>query len=445
MQPDLAGGPNRTTQDRRLLWLLLLTPVLLSLVAMWALDHAKATKPLFSVTNLVGPTTQSLLAGRGITVCTEDMGTLGNPICFHAARMPATAVVVATGIRLFGDHYMRVASFKTLLFLLPLELAIYLVWRTLPHSGWRRLMVLLLLLAPFGITAFLADVSNLLVDEGYSYSFLALAAAMLFFDWPWSRLRRALLFAITLDGLYLAKSGMLVAVLVLLGGFLIMEQRAALRWLVIALVAAAPAGWALHQHHASGRYSIGTSLDGINLHKGNNAGFLQNYPPRHGDSLDFYDFELSRGLHFPDEWSFNDYHRNAALAFLRTHPRESFTGDIRKAKVLFFSFEKIGSSASHGARKVLEDGGMVVFRLMLWSAIVGATLVLFRSRNPGARPLRFAAGAFLALVAACSLPYLAGFAYTRHVSVLIYPTALFCSRLLCGPERNYNGSSMLTG
>ncbi len=49
------------------------------------------------------------------------------------------------------------------------------------------------------------------------------------------------------------------------------------RWLM-----AAPVGWATWQHHASGRYSLGTSIDGINLHKGNDAVFLEHYPPRTG-------------------------------------------------------------------------------------------------------------------------------------------------------------------
>src|SRR5271154_757464 len=175
------AGPDRTAQDRRLLWLLLIVPVVLSLAGVWVLDSAKAHKPLFSVTNMVGPTTQSLLAGDGLTICTEDMGTRGNPICFHAARMPMTAMVVALGIRVFGDHYLRVACFKTLLLLLPVELCLYLVWRRLPRPGGRRLLVVMLLLAPFAITAFLADVTNILVDEGYSYSFLAAAVALLFF------------------------------------------------------------------------------------------------------------------------------------------------------------------------------------------------------------------------------------------------------------------------
>jgi hypothetical protein len=448
MAEIFAAGPDRTMQDRRWLWLLLIIPVVMSLAGVWILDHTKAHKPLFTMTNMVGPTTQSLLAGGGLTVCTADMGTLGNPICFHAARMPMTAMVVALGMRLFGDHYLRVACFKTLLLLLPLELTIYLVWRCLfrrclPGSSWRRLLVVVLLLAPFAITAFLADVTNILVEEGYSYSFLAFAVAVLFFGWqvrPATRgLLRALLFATAVDGIYLAKSGMLPIVVVLVAAFLLMERSVGLRWLVMVLVAVAPMGWALHQHHASGRYSVGTSFDGINLHKGNNAGFLEHYPSRQGDSMDWYDFELNRGLHFSDEWNFNDYHQKAALNYLRTHPRETLEGDARKVNVLFFAVEKSGGTASYGVRKLIEDAGIVVFRLMLWTAILCAVYLLFRARGPDRSPdrspdgggLRLASGVFLAVVAACTLPFLAGFAYTRHVSILIFPAALFCCRLLC--------------
>jgi hypothetical protein len=425
-------------QDRRLLLLLLIVPLAMSLAGVWILDHSKADKPLFTMTNMVGPTTQSLLAGGGLTVCTEDMGTRGNPICFHAARMPMNAMVVALGMRLLGDHYLRVACFKTLLLLLPIELAIYMVWRCLPRSSWHRILVVVLLLAPFAMTPFLADVTNIVVEEGYSYSFLAFAVAVLFFGWQlWPEsgvVGRALLFATALDGLYLAKSGMLPVVVVLVAGFLLVERRRGLRWLVVGMVAAAPLGWTLHQHHASGRYSLGTSFDGINLHKGNNAGFLEHYPPRNGDSMDWYDFELNRGQYFSDEWSFNDYHERAALDYLRTHPRETLEGDVRKLNILFFSIEKYGSTASYGARKVIEDVGMVAFRLILWAAILCAVYLVFRAKDAHRRSLRVASGVFVAVVAACALPFLAGFAYTRHVSVLIYPAALFCCRMLSAQD-----------
>jgi hypothetical protein len=284
------------------------------------------------------------------------------------------------------------------------------------------------------------------------YGFLAVAVALLFFDMPsrpamggWSR---AVLFAVAVDGVYLSKSGMLPMVVVLTAGFLMVERRAGLRWLVVVLVAAAPLGWAVHQHHAGGRYSVGTSFDGINLHKGNNAGFLEHYPPPHGDSMDWYDFELNRGLHFGDEWSFNDYHQRAALEYLRAHPLETLEGDVRKLNVLFLSLGKYGGTASHGVTRVIEDAGMVVFRLMLWTAIAWAIYVLLRTRGLDGKSLRasrVASGVFLAVVAACALPYIAGFAYTRHVSVLIYPAALFCCRMLCGRDGLYNQRVMLTG
>jgi hypothetical protein len=432
--PAVGSPESFERQDHRLLSLLIIVPLVVSLAALWVLDRDKIHKPLFSVTNLVGPTVQSLLTGGGLTVCTEDMGTRGNPICFHAARMPGSAWVVAVGMRLFGDRYLWVACFKTLLLLLPVEFAIYLAWRSLPRSRDRRLLCALVLLAPFAMTAFLADVTNLLVDEGYSYGFLAAAFALLLFapQPPRDGLGRTLLFAISLAGLFLSKSGMLPVVVVLTAGFLLVEQRGVLRWLVVILAVSAPVSWALHQHHASGRYSVGTSLDGINLHKGNNAGFLEHYPPPRGESMDWYDFELNRGLHFGDEWTFNDYHLKAALDYLLAHPRETLEGYLRKANVLFVSVEKYGGTFSSGLRRAIEDSGMVVFRLMLWSAIAAAIYLLFRAGRPDQRSLRVASGVYLAVVVACALPFLAGFAYTRHASILIYPSALFCCRVLCG-------------
>ncbi len=252
---------------------------------------------------------------------------------------------------------------------------------------------------------------------------------------------------------------MLPAVLVLVAGYLVLQTAVPLRVFVLLLVVAAPLGWALHQHHASGRYSIGTSLDGINFHKGNNEGFLRNYPPRQSDSLDWYDFNLNQGLHFTGEWTYNDFHRRAAFTYLTTYPRQTLAGDLRKLNVLFFSCRKYGSTASHGAARLFEEAGLLLFRLIFWTAILSSIYLLFRlgprqkSRISSGAPAAFTgpervfvplhlnfsrlrvprllAGIFVATVVACTVPYVAGFAYTRHVSILIYPSALFCCRLLC--------------
>jgi hypothetical protein len=416
----------------RLLVFLLLVPIVLGLGAVLVFAHGAAKPSLFFLANLVGPTTQSLMHGDGLTVCTDAMGTPVSDFCFHAARMPFASVVVALGVGLFGDHFLAVNLFKAVLLLLPLELAIYLVWRRMPRSGPRRIATALLLLAPFAITAFLADVVNMQVEEGYSYSLLALAVAVLFFaveSGPTASLSYAVVFALAVDGVYLAKSSMIFVAFVLLLSYFLLERRRTFWPLVLLLVAAAPTGWALHQQHVSGRYTFGTSLDGINLHKANNPESFAHYPPPPGDTLDRYDSGLSSGHRFTSEWDFNDFHKKAGFAYMQSHPGETFRGDLRKLYVIFISLQKYGSSKSQGVLRYAETSGLLLFHLLLWAAIAAAVFCLIRPAGQD-RSRRLIGAVFLALIAACIFPYLLGFVYTRHVSVLIYPAVLMCCRML---------------
>lgn len=432
---------HQTRQDNRLLAVLLLVSIAATLGTAWLFSSTQVHSSLFLLSNLIGPTTESLLHGKGLTVCTEAMGTLNNPICFHAARMPLPSLTVGLGIKFLGNRYLPVLLFKAILLLLPVEAAIYLVWLRMPRAPRSRLVATVLLLAPFTIAAFLASVVNLQVEEGYSYSFLALAVAILFFGIDRAASNRAsrslylaLLFAFSLDGLYLSKSSMLLVVAVLLIGYLFMERRTALRLLVFFLVAIAPVCWALHQHHASGRFSIGTSLDGINLHKGNNPAFLDHYPPPPGNTLDRFDPALNLGQTFSNEWSFDDYHQKAALTYIQTHPYNTISGDLRKLDVLLFSLRKIGSTDDQGTHGLIDIYGLLIFRLILWSAIACAFYSAFRHTPVNDPPLRAISGIFLAICAACLFPYVVGFAYTRHASILIYPAALMCCRMLIRNE-----------
>ena len=70
---------------------------------------------------------------------------------------------------------------------------------------------------------------------------------------------------------------------------------------------------------------------------------------------------------------------------------------------------------------------------MLWTAVLGALYAAARPAPLEDPSLRQVGWVLLALVAACLLPYIVGFAYTRHVSVLIYPAALMCCRMLLHP------------
>ena len=343
------------------------------------------------------------------------------------------SLVVATGVRLLGMNALRVNLFKMLLLLVPVEVAMALAWRRTPRGMGASLTSAGLLLAPFLVISFLADVANMQVEEGYSYSLLALSLAILLFQLN-RRNRQPLLwgtiFAVSTAGIYLAKSSMIPVVAVLVVSFLWLERRLAPRVLVVVLVLSAPLGWATYQQYASGRFSIGTSIDGINLHKSNSPEFLALYPPAPGQTLDGHDQDLNRGLSFRDEWTFNEYHQKTAIAFLKSHPVETLQGDERKLWVMFVSLRKVGSSESTGRLLLAETAGLVLFRLVLWVAIAGSIFVLVRGQRVCGGSLQVYGLVFLAVVCAVALPYLLGFAYTRHVSVLICPAALMCCRLL---------------
>lgn len=428
-------GIDAEGNGRRAFLVYLSVSLAISLAAMVAFNRPLRHTSLFVLANFVGPTAETLLAGKGLSVCSEGLGTLGNPICFHAARMPLPSAVIALGVRLLGNNYLRVGLFKLLLLLVPLELAAWIALKRLPAAGSRRALGLVLLLVPFLITAFLADVVNLQVEEGYSYSLLALATALALFGRA-GRVsgRRTMLFALSAAGLYLAKSSMAPAVVVLTIAFLWpVRRQTGMVAATLGIVLLAAGGWATWQHHAAGRYTFGTSIDGVNLHKGNDEIFLTHYPPHGGETLDVYDPTLNHGLYFPNEWSFNDYHQRAAIVFIRTHPRATLVGTWRKLAVVLFSVRKLGSKPGTGAMQVVEDGGILLFRLLFWAALGLSARAL--GRREGAER-RYAGATFLLLVAAVALPYVVGFAYTRHISVLIFPAALMLCWFLAEPARD---------
>lgn len=431
--PDVKQDGGDAGANRRAYLLALVVTLAIALAAVWVFDRASRGVSLYMLGNFVGPTAHSLMQGKGLVVCSVGLGTVGNPICFHAGRMPVASAVVALGWRLLGDRYLAVGFFKALLMLAPLEAAIWLVCRRLPAT--RRAMSVGLLVLPFLLTPFLADVVNLQVEEGYSYSLLALAAALVLFRGREPlRWGRALGFAGATAGLYLAKSSMAPAAAVLAVAFL-WPYRRQTRMVAgtLALLLLAPLGWGMWQQHAAGRFTFGTSVDGVNLHKGNEEGFLSHYPPLPGETLDRYDPAMNQGLHFNDEWSFNDYHQRAAVRFMREHPGATAEGDWRKLEVVLFSVRKLGSKPQRGALEVLETAGVVVFRVVF---LVAGGLALWLVFGGQGGSLRYAAGAYLALVAAVALPYVVGFAYTRHISVLLYPAVLFLCRSLMSQPGN---------
>jgi hypothetical protein len=275
----------------------------------------------------------------------------------------------------------------------------------------------------------LADIANLQVEEGYSFAFMALAVAIMFFVDKEQFQRRPLLWGSLVVAMcalvYLSKSSMILVSLVLALAAALRLKTVGSRVLIVLLFSVAPLGWATYQYVAGGRFTFGTSLDGANLHKGNNETFLTHYPPAPPHNLDEYDSDLVNGHVFKDEWDYSDWHKRAAIDFIKTHPKQTILGVARKAWVVFFSLTSYGSGVNSLSPAVVWLSLLLV-RLLFWSAVLFSLYALIARTGQS----RDVALLFLALVLAFAFPYLAGFGYVRHASVIIFPSALTICRLV---------------
>lgn len=380
-----------------------------------------------AVSNFMGSLVENLAHGGAYVVCSNGMTAPGDVICFHANRMPLPPLLLAGLVRIFGDHYRSIVLAKIALVLLPVAAAFGLAWSGRDAASCRiRILVALLLIAGLLLPTQLVDVINMQVEEGYSFCLLVYALAILLFSAPWGAeemsisWRTTLFFAFTVLALYLTKSSMVAACLFLLLAFCWKVRSPGKRIAVMLIFLCGPLAWGLYTIH-TGHFSIGTSVDGIDLHKGNYAEFLDRYPPPAGISLDPYDAALNGGNDFKSEWVFNEYHMHAAEDYMRAHPAQTVKASIWKAEVFFLSLQKIGSERYSGWLGIVTEISMVLFRLLLWTACAVAIWLLAR----GPRTLRWAPAIYLGLTISIAAPYLAGFALTRHASVLILPSALF--------------------
>ncbi len=394
--------------------------VLLSCVAsagmLWAPTHQNKLGSVFDLGYFIGPATQSLMAGHGLLVCSDRMGTPGAPICFHGARMPVVPVVLAGLLDVLGDRPRLVDAVKTLLSLVPLWAAMLLLLR---HVSRRSLAVCGVLLAvPMLCLNFLVTVTSMEVEEGYTFGLLALALVLVMVP-----MRRSMRWAMGVSGvlvlLYLIKSSMMFAALPILAAAIWQARTTAMRAVMLLVCLCAPVGWAAYQMHASGKASVGTSLDGMNFHKGNREGFLLIYPTTNA-AFDVLDSQLNVGQRFSGEWDFDRYHKVQGRLFLMAHPAETAEAEGKKFSMMYLTLHGYTKTRMGRGASLLATLGMVLFRLLLWSSIAFAMLAVGTGRFGG----RFVGAVYLLFLAAYSFPYLVGFGFVRHAIVLCYPAAI---------------------
>jgi hypothetical protein len=200
----------------------------------------------------------------------------------------------------------------------------------------------------------LVNLATMSAEEGYIASPIALATTMPLF--PHGRMSGArnhrviapgLLFGILIASIYLSKSSMIVLALVMVAALGVVSRNVLSRNLRLPVFAAvslllAMLCWGVWTAADGGRISLGTSLDGYNLHKGNNPTFLEHYPPPFNMNIDPFYADIGVGHHYKSESDFNAGQEKEAVQYMKTHPRATVVAMGRKIGVLLFSLKKVG-------------------------------------------------------------------------------------------------------
>jgi hypothetical protein len=217
--------------------------------------------------------------------------------------------------------------------------------------------------------------------------------------------------------LLLAKGTLLAGSAVLAGfaGYRLYQTHS--RWagvLVVALYASALLGWGIAFAGPTHGLAVGSDMsswNGLNLYLGNHPKTSEVYPGRSLDQLQGTEVFWSRdvdGNCFGDEWTAHRYYLNRAHTYVATHPWETAQ---RWGERLYLSTLRITD---------WDEGGVPVWPslLLLRLLFFGALGIALWDLGNGTRPEREEALLVVLLSGACIAPFVAGFVYPRHVTIL---------------------------
>ncbi|MBL9216896.1 MAG: hypothetical protein JNG82_00290 [Opitutaceae bacterium] len=384
-----------------------------------------------------GQSIRDLGFGYGVLISAlEDSGEYRVPpgvhypgVAFSAHRLPFIPYFLIALKDVAGDDLRWVALAKCVLFGGLLVAAVALVLRTARAPLWA---VLLLLGVGLTMPRWALNVFEVGLEEGYNITALTLLFVLLWFDDSVGRVRVAWLLTVgsLLVLLLFLKSSMIYWCLAvpLLVGLRRRDWRAAVAlWLMVGVGLYGLA--AFNSRHA-GRFTTGSSWEGWNLYKGNCVDTATTYPRYSLDILD-YEGKVVADRPLADEWDHNAYFKGRAVAFIRAHPGEFFANAVRKAWVFYGEVRATGLAQRGESRYarpeyLLQIPWMIVFRMMLWAAILLALQALWRLRREHWRSEAFlVALTYLVFLALYSAFHVVGFAYERHVMPVVMPTALY--------------------
>jgi hypothetical protein len=370
--------------------------------------------------------------------------------CQYATRMPVVPLLYAGLASLVGQQAGSIAFSKCVLTALLLAGLLAVRVRDLRPS---IAGVVLLYALYFGPQA-LKHGASIDYEEGVLLDLeLALAVAVSYLLWPTQPGARRLT---TLMGavavgigvlMYFTKTTALLTLVVVVGIFLCNTR--AQRWAkftVCALALVPFLAWGAHTYATSGSVHISSSWNGENLFRGFNSESLAIYPQISLDRvLDSRRAVLEDGTPVPlgaytsqacfaNEWTWDRFYADKARSWLRSHPAEAARFTLKK---LWVALVELRHTPYQVAATEAEPNypAPVRIAMLCWMVLVRlVSLVLIVSLIVDFATGRRADALWTAaLVAAAFAPYVAVFAYQRHViPLLIMCGGLLVFRRLCG-------------
>ena len=141
-------------------------------------------------------------------------------------------------------------------------------------------------------------------------------------------------------------------------------------------------------------------------------------------NIDPFYADIAVGRHYKSESDFNAGQEKEAVQYMETHPRATIIAMGRKIGVLLFSLKKVGPGTIRSPMvEWTERASRVIAQLVLWTALLVAAWQCVRWK-----PSSLPAAVFLLVTAAICLPYVVGFALSRHGSILYLPAIIYIIR-----------------
>jgi hypothetical protein len=387
---------------------------------------------VFDIPYNLGPLIKNIITNNTYAEC--GIYGMSKDFCFTAHRMPFIPYFLSA-IAYFNQDYLFVKLIKNLIFVSLFWLSIYYIW--IYAKNVRPPILLLILGFTLSFPSLNSDLWALHLEGAYLIPFISLLFVNILLAEKVKNGQllkvqnqpKFLVLAIINSLVFLTKSGMAPLSIT----FCLLYYWATRNFKVFTIFACsllvASLGWGLFNLHNSGVFTTSSSLDGLNLYKGNNELTSTLYPLGNLDILDQKRLILPE-VNLSDEWAYDRYYRSKAIEFIKSHPLETLKLSSAKFYNAFISINRTPTGGRLSLSNFLSLATLyrLIFRIMFAVCLFYAVKYTLSKKGKAlleAEERAVISAAYICFVFVFSAPFLVGFAYERHITPLIVPTIFY--------------------